>query len=132
VPADDLDLYVKTLAEGFEAPYELFQVLADPTVGKIDGYTLYLAELDGVPVGTGMTALDDDLIGIFNMSTLPAYRRRGYASAVTTELVRAGFAAGATTAYLYASEMGEPVYESVGFRTEEYLTIISAPEPAEH
>ncbi|MFF3256714.1 GNAT family N-acetyltransferase [Actinacidiphila glaucinigra] len=127
VPVDELDLYARTVAEGFEAPHELFRAFANPSLGKIDGVSFYLAELDGLAVGTGMTAVSGDLTGIFNITTLPGHRRRGYGRAVTMEMVRAGFAAGATTAYLYASKMGEPVYESVGFRTEEYLTVITAP-----
>ncbi|MET8405697.1 GNAT family N-acetyltransferase [Streptomyces sp900116325] len=127
VPGDELDLYALTMAEGFEAPHEMFQVIADPSLAKIDGMTFYLAELDGVPVGTGMTATSGDLTGLFNITTLPGYRQRGFGRAVTLEMVRSGFAAGAGTAYLYASEMGEPVYRSVGFRTQEYLTVISAP-----
>lgn len=127
VPVDELDLYARTVAEGFGAPHEVFQVLADPSLEKIDRITFYLAELDGVPVGTGMTAIYGDLTGIFNITTLPDYRRRGYGRAVTQEMVRAGFAAGAGTAYLYASQMGEPVYQSLGFRIEEYLTVITAP-----
>ncbi|MFF7648227.1 GNAT family N-acetyltransferase [Streptomyces canus] len=127
VSVDELDLYARTVAEGFEAPHEMFLVLADPSLEKINGVTFYLAELDGVPVGTGMTATSGDLTGIFNITTLPGYRRRGYGRAMTLEMVRAGFAAGAGTAYLYASKMGEPVYQSVGFRTEEYLTVITAP-----
>jgi GNAT superfamily N-acetyltransferase len=127
VSADELGLYAAAVAEGFEAPRETFEVLADPSAGKIDGVTFYLAELNGVPVGTGMTAISGDLTGIFNITTLPLYRRHGYGRAVTMEMVRAGFAAGAATAYLYSSEMGESVYESAGFRTEEYLTVITAP-----
>lgn len=124
---DELDLYARTVAEGFEVPHEVFQVMADPSLGKSDMITFYLAELDGVLVGTGMTATFGDLTGLFNITTLPGFRRRGYGRAVTVELVRAGFAAGAGTAYLYASTMGEPVYQSVGFHTEEYLTVITAP-----
>ncbi|WP_020124442.1 GNAT family N-acetyltransferase [Streptomyces canus] len=128
VGVDELALYAKTVAEGFEAPHELFQVFADPSLGRMDGITFYLAELDGVPVGTGMTAISGDLTGLFNITTLPDYRRRGYGRALTLEMIRAGFAAGAGTAYLCASKMGEPVYAAVGFRTEEYLTVITAPE----
>jgi N-acetylglutamate synthase len=126
VSADELDLYTNTLADGFEAPPELFRVLADPALAKLDSMAFYLAESDGVPVGTGMTAMSGGLTGLFNISTVPKYRRRGYGRAITMELVRAGFAAGADTAYLYASTMGEPVYESAGFRTEEYLTLFRA------
>ncbi|MFI8202041.1 GNAT family N-acetyltransferase [Streptomyces sp. NPDC085937] len=127
VSVDEFDLYARTVAEGFEAPHEAFRVLTEPSLDKIDGLKLYLAELDGVPVGTGMTAISGDLNGIFNITTLPPYRRRGYGKVVTMEMVRAGFAAGAPTAYLYASPMGEPVYQSAGFHTEENLTVITAP-----
>lgn len=126
VPVDEFDLYARTVAQGFEVPHEMFQVLTEPSLEKIDGMTFYLAELDGVPVGTGMTAVSGNLNGIFNIATLPSHRRHGYGRAVTMEMVRAGFAAGATTAYLYASTMGEPVYRSAGFRTEENLTVITA------
>lgn len=127
VQDDELDLYARTVAEGFEAPQDMFQVMAGPSLAKTDAITFYFAELNGVPVGTGMTAISDGLTGIFNITTLPGYRRRGYGQAVTLEMIRAGFAAGANTAYLYATEMGEPVYRSIGFRTEEYLTVITAP-----
>ncbi|MEU1417254.1 GNAT family N-acetyltransferase [Streptomyces sp. NPDC005731] len=127
VPTDELDLYARTVAEGFEVPHETFQLFNNPSFAEVAGLTFYLAEADGVPVGTGMTSVSGDLLGIFNVSTLPRYRRRGYGRAVTIELLRAGCAAGATTAYLYASKMGEPVYESVGFSTEEYMTVITAP-----
>jgi ribosomal protein S18 acetylase RimI-like enzyme len=128
VRGDEYEVYARTLADGFEAPYELFRVLADPALGTVPGITCYLAEVDGVPVGTGMAAVAGDLTGIFNISTLPKYRRRGYGLAVTSELVRAGFAARATTAYLYSTKLGQAVYESLGFRTEEYLTMITASE----
>ncbi|MDH6218332.1 GNAT family N-acetyltransferase [Streptomyces pseudovenezuelae] len=125
VSGDELDLYAGTVADGFEAPHELFKVLTDPSLAEIDGMTFYLAELDGVPVGTGMTAVTGDLTGLFNITTLPAHRRRGYGRAITLDMIRATFTTGAPTTYLYASEMGEPVYTAAGFRTEEYLTVIT-------
>ncbi|MDX3234761.1 GNAT family N-acetyltransferase [Streptomyces sp. ME03-5709C] len=128
IGAAELGRYVEVMAEGFEVPYEVFALLDDPAVARLDGVAFHLAEVDGVPVGTGMTAVRGGLNGIFNISTLPEHRRRGYGRAVTMELVRAGYAFGAPTAYLHASAMGEPVYASAGFRTEEYLSVLSAPE----
>jgi GNAT superfamily N-acetyltransferase len=124
---DELGTYVAAVADGFEAPRQALEVFTNPAVARIDGVTFYFAELDGIPVGTAMTAVSGDITGIYQISTLPQYRRRGYGLAVTTEMVRAGFAAGAATAYLYASDMGEPIYISAGFRTEEYLTVIATP-----
>ncbi|MEU6346415.1 GNAT family N-acetyltransferase [Streptomyces sp. NPDC046977] len=130
IGGNEFDVYVATMAEGFEVPPEVFRVFADPALDRMTGATFFLAEADGVPVGTGMAIVTGELTGIFNISTLPAHRRRGHGTAITTEMVRTGWAAGATTAYLYASEMGQPVYAAAGFRTEEYLTTISAPSPA--
>ncbi|GAB2950785.1 GNAT family N-acetyltransferase [Streptomyces heilongjiangensis] len=127
---DEIGLYTASVADGFEIPRDALRSLTHPSLAKIDGITLYLAELDGVPVGTGMTVISGDLMGIFNVTTLPGYRRRGYGRAITIELIRAGFAAGATTTYLFASKMGEPVYASVGFCTEDHLTMITAPKKA--
>jgi ribosomal protein S18 acetylase RimI-like enzyme len=123
----ELRAYAAAVADGFEAPRQMFEVMTNPAVARIEGVTFYFAELDGIPVGTGMTAVSGDVTGIYQIATFPQYRRRGYGRAVTTEMVRAGFAAGAATAYLYASEMGESIYIATGFRTEEYLTVIAAP-----
>jgi len=125
VAADELGRFAATLADGFEAPPELLQAFANPALAEAAGITSYLAELDGVPIGTGTTVISGDLTGIFNITILPRYRRLGYGRAVTLEMVRAGFAAGAPTAYLYATKAGEPVYEAAGFRTKEYLTIMT-------
>jgi GNAT superfamily N-acetyltransferase len=127
VPVEEFGRYAEAVTEGFQAPAGTFELLADPVLAKLDGVAFHLAEVDGIPVGTGMTAVSGGLTGIFNVTTLPSHRRRGYGRAVTAELVRAGFAAGGTTAYLYASEMGASVYASLGFRTREHLTVITAP-----
>lgn len=129
VAPEEVELYTRTLAGGFEVPYELFLVLANPGLAQVEGITCYLAEVDGVPVGTAMTSIVNSLTGIFNVTTLPAHRRRGYGRMLTTELVRTGFAAGAPTVFLYSSKMGEDLYASLGFRTEESLTIL-LPEAA--
>jgi len=123
----ELRAYAAAVADGFEAPRQMFEVMTNPAVARIERVTFYSSELDGIPVGTGMTAVSGDVTGIYQIATFPQYRRRGYGRAVTTEMVRAGFAASAATAYLYASVMGESIYIATGFRTEEYLTVIAAP-----
>lgn len=125
VAADEMELYARTVADGFGAPHGVFAVLAEPALADVDGMTFYLAELDGVPVGTGMTATCGEVTGIYVVATVPAVRRQGHGRALTLELVRAGFAAGAGSCYLYASELGESVYRSLGFRTEEHLTLLT-------
>ncbi|MEU7969338.1 GNAT family N-acetyltransferase [Streptomyces sp. NPDC049097] len=127
VAGDELGLYARTMAEGFGVPLEVFAMFAEPALAKREHFTFYLAEADGVPVGTGMAAVTDNLVGVFNISVLPQHRRQGHGQAITAETIRAGNDASATTAYLYSSTMGEPVYASLGFRTEEILTAFTAP-----
>ncbi|MGW4654690.1 GNAT family N-acetyltransferase [Streptomyces sp. NPDC004279] len=127
VEGEELGLYARTMAEGFGAPHEVFAMFAEPALAKTEHFTFYLAEADGVVVGTGMSAVTDHLVGVFNISVLPQHRRQGHGQAITAEIIRAGREAGATTAYLYSSPMGEPVYTSLGFRTEETLTAFTAP-----
>jgi GNAT superfamily N-acetyltransferase len=128
VSDDELDVYAATLADGFGVPREVFAMFAAPALSGTKGITHYLAWVDGVPVGTGMAAVSEDLLGVFNISVLPGHRRRGYGQAITTEIVRAGGTVGAPTAYLYSSTLGEHVYASVGFRVAETLTSFSSPE----
>jgi GNAT superfamily N-acetyltransferase len=126
VPVGGLALFAKMVADGFGVPHELLRFFADPSVWYRTGYTPYLAEIDGVPVGTGMTAVSDGLNGVSNVTTRPHRRRRGIGREIVLEMIRAGFDAGATTAYLYASEMAVSLYESVGFEhTGEAMTAIT-------
>ncbi|MEV6796704.1 hypothetical protein AB0M87_33255 [Streptomyces sp. NPDC051320] len=39
MPVEELDLYARTVAEGFEASHKMFQVLAVPSMAKVDGIT---------------------------------------------------------------------------------------------
>lgn len=85
--------------------------LADPEVA------ILTAALDGRPAGTALAIRSGATIGVYNVSTLPAARRRGVGSAATWAAVAAGRAWGCQIAVLQSSEMGQSVYEAMGFRT---------------
>ena len=53
--------------------------------------------------------------GIHEVFTLPEYRRRGIAATVVGHALDRGAAMGCTCATLQASEMGYPLYRSLGF-----------------
>ena len=126
VGAEELERWGRTLAAGFGAPYEVLRVLTAPGIASAPGVTCYLAEVDGVPVATGMAVRSGDLTGLFNVATLPEHRRLGHGRAVTAAMLRAADDAGAPVAYLGASAAGESVYRSLGFRTVEHLTVLTA------
>jgi GNAT superfamily N-acetyltransferase len=108
--------HVAAGAEGFGMPVEwldtiMTTVLDEPAARVYVGYT------DGVPVTTGLGMVTGRTIGVYNISTVPAARRRGYGAAMTMRIVDDAAAEGCDVATLQASDMGKPTYERLGFRT---------------
>lgn len=83
----------------------------DPAWTMVTGYA------GREPVARSMSFLTGDVVGIYNVGTVPAARRRGYGWAVTLAAIMAGVAAGATVATLQSSAMALPMYRAHGFRT---------------
>jgi ribosomal protein S18 acetylase RimI-like enzyme len=126
------DIHARVAAEGFEAPFELFQQLATPSMLSAPGVRCYVGEVAGVPVTTGVSLTQGSYVSIFNIATPPAYRGNGYGAAVTARAVSDGLAGGAAWAWLLASPSGFPIYERLGFRTvESWSYWLSADEPEE-
>ncbi|MDR0243334.1 MAG: GNAT family N-acetyltransferase [Burkholderia sp.] len=119
VAAADSERYNSALAAGYDAPEQVFRRLSAPGVLEADGMMGFLVEYAGIPVATSFGILCNDQVGVFNVSTLPAYRRRGYARAATRAVLTAACANGAHTAFLHCTPAGRHVYESIGFAVRE-------------
>lgn len=77
VGAADSKLYSGALAEGFGVPEDLIESLMSGDVLDAPGLTGYLAEADGRPTATGLGVQGDGVVGVFNVSVVPAARSRG-------------------------------------------------------
>src|SRR5487761_2339099 len=115
----EAELHARTAAAGFEAPPEPFVQLLTPSTLAHPGVRSYVGEVDGEPVTTGLGFTFGTCVGIFNIATLPASRRRGYGAAITARAVSDGLGSGAAWAWLQASPAGYSVYETLGFRPVE-------------
>ena len=82
------------------------------------GYAMALR--DGRVVALGMGVLEDGWLGIFNMATLPAFRRQGLAGAVLAGLADWATAQGAHSSYLQvmlSNPGAQRLYARLGYRT---------------
>lgn len=117
----------------FGDPPDLAMRFVRPTVGA-PGCVYLAAVADGVTacvgevVGPGAPGAPTMPGGIYGVATLPAYRRRGLAAALTTALVELAFGRGSSFVHLNPSPMGEGVYRRLGFRTIPGMAIWLPPE----
>lgn len=81
----------------------------DPAVALFVGYA------DGEPVATSRLVCFGPTADLTSVGTAPAYRRRGYGTAVTWAAVAEGVRRGCTAAMLSATPMGYRVYARMGF-----------------
>jgi hypothetical protein len=86
--------------------------------------TMLTGRVDGRAVSAAMSYRVDDMVGIYGVTTLPAARRRGYASALTAALIDPD-----AHASLSPSAMAEGIYRQLGFERAGELTMWQANEP---
>ncbi|GIF77568.1 GNAT family N-acetyltransferase [Asanoa siamensis] len=126
VSGAERDLYRRALAAGFEAPEFIFDGFSSPAILDHPAMAAYVVEVAGEVVATSFGVLVGDLVGVFNIAVPPAHRRRGYGRLATDAVLRDAYPAGARTAFLHSSPMGEPLYAAMGFRTAETWTVYTA------
>jgi N-acetylglutamate synthase len=120
LPPHEATAVVKVAAAVFGATEETFLPSLD--LLALDGLRCYLGEADGQPVATAVSVTTGQFTAIYSVATDPAFRRRGFGTALTARAVADGALAGAAWCWLKASASGYPVYRDLGFRTIETWT----------
>lgn len=77
--------------------------------------TLYLGYYQGFPTAIGMMLHHNTVAALHWIGTLPEYRRKGLARAITHEMFIDSQQSGCTKAILLSSDMGKALYESLEF-----------------
>lgn len=135
---DELSAFFKTMNEGFGSRSDLF----DPFVEEIrqrwmntshdtvETPSFYLGYYLGRPVSTSLRITTDGIAGIYGVSTLEQFRRRGFGEAmVQRALVDGRLEEACRTSFLQASEMGRPIYERIGYRVVSEYEVWSERRP---
>jgi hypothetical protein len=102
---------------------------AEEDRARLDRDISLLASLDGDPaaVAHAMAPLAG-LAEVGGIGTLTEFRTRGIATAMTAEITRVAFEAGADLTYLTPGDEGAfRIYERVGYRTAEWMRFYAAP-----
>lgn len=89
----------------------------------------YLGYWDDKPVATSMGFMHDQIMGVYNITTLEAYRGRGIATAVTKAVLDEGRRCGCRGAILQARPAARGVYSSLGFESVGPLYIFDLGSP---
>lgn len=89
--------------------------LAAENLLEYQALVFFTGYAEGEPATTLQMCLHRNTAGLYSMSTLAAYRGRGYARAILVHALNWAREQGMTRAVLQASEDGEPVYRKLGF-----------------
>ncbi len=107
--------HAKVAAEAFGMPEDMVCLVLGTEAWFQPQIAIYTGYLDGAPVVAGLGIRSRPTIGVYNIATVEAARRRGYGEAVTRRIIADGVAAGATVSILQSSATGRGVYERIGF-----------------
>jgi len=118
----ELERFRQVVKDGFAEDEEDERDMIDAVFAGVrsvepPGVRAVIASMEGEDAAAAVVYLHDEVATVGWVATVPAFRRRGLGGLVTAAAANAGFAGGADTAFLIATELGEPVYRRIGFRT---------------
>jgi predicted acetyltransferase len=85
--------------------------------------TAFITRENGTATATTTTTTVGPIVGIWGVHTVPEHRRKGAAIATVTHVLNHHRQLGAAAFLLYATQMGRPLYEKIGFEGMEEPSI---------
>ncbi len=121
--ADSFARWYKVLLTGFFTNMpELGQVCYDVyTMLGFDSrspFLHYIGYMKGKPIAASTLLLAGGIAGIYDVSTLPAARGKGYGTAITLAALQEAQQLDCRYVCLQASKMGYPIYKRIGFEEQ--------------
>jgi len=112
-----LDLWVNTVISAFQISGELGDIYKTALADASFKYPTknYLGFFQGKPVVTACCFFAEGVVGIYWVSTLPAYRGKGLASHMLNAILTDALCEGVLVAILQVSAQGFPLYHKLGF-----------------
>jgi ribosomal protein S18 acetylase RimI-like enzyme len=105
-------------ASGYEVSSEMAREALDHENLWGGGCFGYVGYFEGIPVVTSTTYIRNGYLYVALVATLPEFRSRGFARAITSHSIsEANKASGLRRIILHATPMAKSIYEGLGFRT---------------
>jgi ribosomal protein S18 acetylase RimI-like enzyme len=102
----------------FHVPLNWFEEVFDDKMPERREFVAWLAFSNGEPVATAATVLAADVIGVYNVGTLPGHRGRGIGEAVVRYAIdRAREQSGIDRTVLQSTSFGYDLYRKMGYHT---------------
>jgi len=103
-------------SEGFGSDCQIFYDAYKRHGFGPDAHSLhYIGYLDDTPVTSSTLLVAGGIAGIYDVSTPPPFRRQGFASAITRDMMLEAQHRGYRDAWVWSSSIGKGAYGSVGF-----------------
>lgn len=87
----------------------------------------YLGYVNNTPAATGLFIIKNENVFIHWIGTLPEFRGKGLGTVITQLPLLEYKQQGISSAYLFASVMGKPIYEKLGFKTIASYNVYKSP-----
>jgi ribosomal protein S18 acetylase RimI-like enzyme len=90
-------------------------------------FSTFLATVNGTPAAASALWITDDVAGLYDVGTAPAFRRRGLGALVSLAAMSAGRQRGCRLGALESTPAAESVYRSLGFEEVCRITFATTP-----
>lgn len=118
-----IKIICKLLPDEAKAIESYYHAAADYILSEHSPMQLFIGLLDGQPASTCSVYPSEHVAGIYDVITLPEYRGRKIATAMTGEAARYGFSTGADYVVLTATDTAKAVYEKMGFKSVKLFSV---------
>ena len=113
--------WLNVMMQGFEEPEssrpDIQEFLVNSLTEPQPVFEHFIARWQGESCATATLLYTNQTGGIYNVTTLPAFRRRGLGATITHFTMKMACKAGYSEALLFATPSGFPVYLRLGFKT---------------
>lgn len=111
-----LEAWKRISAEGFEGDTQIYYDAYARHGFESDASALhYIGYLGDQPVTSSTLLVAGGIVGVYDVSTPPALRRRGFGGAITLAMVQEARQRGYEYAWIWSSQLGKSVYSMLGF-----------------